>query len=450
MIGKIFKFVDTSWNVERTIATFRYRIETSEQSFDLAETLELPFPAPDNSVVSNVIRSLHLALGISYYKSFVPPEFVHPYAMDENEAAFWNTVYINGLGEFLYNNKLDAGQLASFTEQKGLERSPQQPALDWTSEALLGIGGGKDSIVAGELLRKIGVEPTGFVLATGEILGQTRAVTDVMKASLIPIKRQLDLQILEINKLEGAYNGHIPISLIFALCGCLLAASRGSKYVVVANEASASIPQVKWQGNTVNHQWSKSLEFERLFQEYVHAYISEELSYFSAIRPLTSLGVARLFSEYKDYFPVFTSDNSVFRIKQGERDHPRWSGDSPKSLSSFILLAPWMDDDELMRTFGRNFLDKPELEELFVSLLGRSNTPILDCVGTPDELLYSLQKLHTQKRFIDSALMQKAVNEGLVANGKSTVDAELITDEQAFPEELADKLSSVTSKELLK
>ncbi len=447
MIGVSFSFAKTTWNEDRTILSCEYVIKTDEESFQLSESLDFPIAIPQNVTTDKLTKALHLALGISYYKAFIPPELLHSYNMSDYEASFWNTVYRNGLGEFLYKNNLSADKLAQFTPQNGTEIT--SASATYEEKALLGIGGGKDSIVAGELLKELSIDVSGFVLATGEILGQTKDVADIMGINLQPVKRRLDQQIIEINKLDGAFNGHIPISLIFALTGCMLAAADQRKYVVVANEASASIPHVSWDGMDINHQWSKSLEFERLFQEYVVREIDEQLQYFSAIRPLTSLGIAKLFSRYPSYFNVFTSDNSVFRIKQGERDHPRWSHDSPKSLSSFILMSPYMTDEQLKETFGRNFLDEPELEELFISLLGRSNTPILDCVGTPNELLYSLQELHRQERFTNTALMQKASNEGLVGNDKSTVEAELLSQESAFPPKINTALTQKIQEKLL-
>lgn len=443
MTGKTFNYLDTSWNADRTVVSFRYSIETDEQKFELLETLELPLSAPDTSIVSNIVRGLHLALGISYYKAFIPPEIIHPYAMDDKETAFWNNVFTNGLGEFVRHNKLDSDQIAKFSAQTGKENTVNSTEI-WDSKALLGIGGGKDSIVAGEILRDADVESEGFVLATGEILGQTQSVAEAMNINLLSIKRNLDHKILEINKLDGSYNGHTPISLIFALTGCLLAACKQYKYVIVANEASASIPHAEWQGKSINHQWSKSLEFEELFQKYVHANISPDLTYFSAIRPLNSVQIAKIFSDYPKYFEVFTSDNSVFKINQEERRHPRWSTESPKSLSSYILLAPWIDDQNLLNIFGSDFLGKPELETLFLSLLGLNDTPVLDCVGTPDELLLSLGKLRSQKRFTDSSLMK--INVALPAASLDDLLSKF--EDHALPSELADNLQAIMKRKL--
>ncbi len=415
MTGIKFIYKQFRTSPDRREFFFEYTVVTNEQTFERQESLLFENPIPDGPTSGKILRAMHLALGVSYYKTFLPPEIEHPYAMDEAEAEFWNTVFKNGLGEFLYKNGLKPEQIAKFSAQSGqnIAESTYEPTA-WQESALLGIGGGKDSIVAGEILKSMNIPTEGFVLATGSNTGQAETVAETMQVGIQKVQRFLDAQVFEFKKMPGTYHGHVPISLIFALSGCLLASVKGSRYVIVANEASSSIPQVEHAGMSINHQWSKSIEFEKLFQDFVHQNIASELDYFSLIRPLTSLAVAKIFAKLPQYFEVFTSDNSLFKIEQGEREHPRWSKQSSKSLSSFILLAPWMSDEDLGRTFGRNFLDQTELEPLLINLLG-AGTPVLDCVGTPEELQTCLGLLHEQGRFSDNVLMRVAINEGLVA-----------------------------------
>ncbi len=436
----------------RQLISFDYTIETESQVFNVTETLKMPASLPDSSTVDRILRALHIALGISYYKTFLPPTIDHAYSMTGVEADFWNSIFKNGLGEFLYKNGLSSNKLAKFYEQTGTITPGAEDNIDWQETALLGIGGGKDSIVAGELLKKLAIPTTGFVLATGENRGQAQAVADKMQIEMLGIERRINPQLLELNKLQGAYNGHVPISLIFALIGCLNAVTSGSKYVIVANESSASIPQVEHDDTLVNHQWSKSLEFEKSFQDFVHSNISESLDYFSLIRPLTSIAVAKLFAQYPNYFEVFTSDNSLFKIDAGERDHPRWSHDSPKSLSSYILLSPWMGDEDVHKTFGYEFLDDISLNSLFLGLLGKTETPILDCVGTPSELRLSLSMLSKNGRFIESALMKTAKSEGLVMeNYEEPLRSALSpSEEHAIPTEIYTKLMPIIAEQGLK
>lgn len=450
MTGKLFVYENVRLDEQRRTIYFDYRIDTDEKEFKLTETLTLPSPLPDNAVADRVLRSLHIALGISYYKTFIPPAISHDYTMDEQEAKFWNSVFVNGLGEFLYKNELNAERIAQFIPCTGNINPLYEDTISWKGSALLGIGGGKDSIVAGELLKEMAIPTTGFVLSTGSNQGQAGDVAKVMDVSLLGVERRLDPQISEMNTMEGAYNGHVPISLVFALTGCLLAVIESSKYVIVANEASASIPQVEHNGVEVNHQWSKSYDFERAFQGYVHRSISKHIDYFSLIRPLSSLAVAKIFANYGKYFEVFTSDNAHFKQDKTVDGQARWSLDSPKSLSSYILLAPWLSDEDLDRIFGRKFLEEPSLDSLLFDLLGAGEKPVLDCVGTPTELRLSLSMLQTQHRFESSHGMKLAGEKNLLLDG---VDGELsqallLSEMQVIPVELYNALKPKLEEKL--
>ncbi len=442
MIGKKFIYENILVDETRRVVSFVYRIETNESSYEVIEKLTFSLGLPDNPTIDRHLRALHIALGISYYKIFVPPHIDHAYSFDQKEADFWNTVFRHGLGEFLYKNNLKPSKLAQFSAQKGSIIPDNSDSVDWKQRVLLGIGGGKDSIVAGELLKEIALPVCGFVLATGSHRGLAQQVANTMRVELHGIERVLDPQILVLNKLEGAYNGHIPISLVFALSGCLLAAARGDKYVVVANEASASIPQTIHEGESVNHQWSKSFEFEQLFQDYVHSYLSVQLNYFSAVRPLSSIAVAKLFSRYPQYFNVFTSDNSHFKMNRTDREHPRWSTDSPKTLSSYILLAPWISAESMKEAFGKNYLEQADLSDLLMDLLGKGGEPVLDCVGTPHELRLCLSLVAKDQTYQNSALVSYARQQEMIIDDTEAMlaGALRLNPEHALPSPIADRL----------
>jgi hypothetical protein len=126
--------------------------------------------------------------------------------------------------------------------------------------------------------------------------------------------------------------------------------------------------------------------------------------------------VAKLFSHYPNYYEVFTSDNSVFRIDPARRPIGRWSKDSPKSLSSFILLAPWIGESDMIRIFGTNLLDEASLERLFAKLTGLEGHPPLDCVGTAEEMVLSLNLLAKQGKFKDSFLCDFARKRDIITD----------------------------------
>lgn len=432
-------FIYTGFQVsdDQKTASFEYRLQRNGQEHTLTETLAFPVPLKDTPEQQRSLRALHIALGVSYYKTFLQPTIVHPYAMDDTEATFWNDVWRNGLGEFLYINKLSADRLAKFTAQDGQQYNGNTPGA--VTGALLGIGGGKDSIVAGELLKGLDVPVTGFVMATGEQLGQAGLVADTMDIPLFAVKRGLDLRVSELGKQPGAYRGHVPISLIFSLVGTALAIATDAAYVVVANEASASIPRITWNDQAINHQWSKSFEAEKAIQQYVQTSISKDVTYFSAVRQLTSVGVAKLFTRLPQYFEVFTSDNSVFSTKLTHRPSGRWGLESPKSLSSYLLLAPWLNDEEVNRIFTIDFLNEASLTQLFLELTGVEGEPPLDCVGTVEELVLSVNLLAQQQRYRDTTLMKLALERGVVRDAdwqQSLRDLLQLQTDEALPANL--------------
>lgn len=444
-----FSFTNYSSSADGLTLSFNYTTSFADGSTEqFCETLVLPVPLAEG--LDATLQALHLALGISYYKLNLAPSLKVPYPLDEAQANFWNTVYQQGLGEFLYVNQLPAGRVASFEATSGTAWAPTvSTAL--SDQAILGIGGGKDSALAGEVLKNLGVPVKGFALGTKDNFGQAERISNVMSVDFLGVQRTISPRLLELNGSQGTYNGHVPISAIFALVGSLLAQLTGSAYVVVANEASSSLPTASDANGDVNHQWSKSLVFEQLFQNYAQKYLNPGLCYFSAIRPLTSVAVAKLFSKLPQYFEVFTSDNFVFRVDQANRPDSRWGLESPKSLSSFILLTPWLSKANVLRIFGRNFLDVIELKELFLSLLGAGNRqPPLDCVGTVSELRLSLALIKQQQKFADAQLLQlKEVDPLLPADPKDQLAAALaLQNDQAFPATLASQLTSYYQQNL--
>ncbi len=446
MTEENFSFDRFEINSQRTNIIFKYSYIKNGTYYSLQESLYFPAALPPDNTTNKLLKALHLALGLSYYKTFLQKNLIHPYKLSLNEVAFWNKIYGDGLGEFIFKNKLEFSDIAKFKIQDGISYD-NDDALELANSALLGIGGGKDSIVAGEALLTAGLQIDGFMLTNGNNSGQADAVAKTMGIAMHKIIRTIDPAITKINDLEGALNGHIPISLIYALAGTTLSVALGKKYTVIANEASASLPQTSWRGVPINHQWSKSLEFETLYNNYVQKNICSSLHYFSAIRPLNSIAVARELSKYPKYYEVFTSDNSLLKLSPGKREHPRWSSQSSKSLSSYILMSPWLSKQDMKRIFGRDFLDDTKLETQLLALIGHSGEPILDCVGTPTELLASLEQTHRQKSHASSKLMIKLENLEVLGKESSTSLDELASNlaEHQIPANIADKLAFLRS-----
>lgn len=429
----------------RTHVDLTYTTNHNGETFSFSESYIFEKPLPESLETHRLLRMLHLASGISYYKLFFNTDIEHPYAMSTKESAFWNNIFLNGLGEYLYVNDLSADALATFGPQEG-HSTPTSQRVTLAPKALLGIGGGKDSIVAGELLKSIGISLEGFVLATGDTTAQAAAVGSIMHVPTHIVRRRLDQSLINLQSRPDTYKGHIPVSLLFAITGALLAVTYSTSYVIVANEASASIPRAHHNDTPVNHQWSKSFEAEKLIQQYMQEYVHADLIYFSAIRPLSSVAVAKIFSDFPKYFTTFTSDNFGFRINAQKRPNNRWSAESPKTLSSYILLCAWLNEAQLLEVFGEDFMNNKQLEHEFLQLMGIEGEQPLDCVGTPQELRASLSQAYNRGILLKSHLMKLAISSGIIfADHPSTPNVEQLlrqNTEHAFPPALIQKLQT--------
>jgi len=427
----------------RTEVQLHYQTEHQGMVYPFCERYTFPSRLPENASVDALLRFLHLAAGTSYYKLFIPGCIQHPYQISDEESSFWDSVYQHGFREFIYTNRLDADRVAVFPK-RGFNDIPPATHQDSSNQSvLLGIGGGKDSVVAGELLKSLGYPVEGFVVTNSNVPPQVEGVADQMGVNLLVIEREIDGRLRELTGRSDAFNGHVPVSAIFAIIGCLVAVSRGHGFITVGNESSASIPNTRWKSLEINHQWSKSLHFEKLLQERLET-LGSQASYFSPIRPLNAVSVAAMFSKLDGYFHVFTSDSSGFRLDLKTRPMSRWSLGSAKSLSSYILLLPWVEEQELWSVFERDFLDESSLSSMMSRLLGASSKLALECVGTPSELRLSIEAALAQGKCKNSQLVHIALDKGLVSRREGALDRlteQLAPSEiHAFPPRLTDDL----------
>lgn len=379
-----FHFLGYTFEAATATASFAYRITFAGRApLDFTETLVLPRRRTEltGEQLARFLDPLHLILGISYYKLYCPPKMALPFRLSREQADFWNTVYRKGLGEFLYVNKLAPSVLARFPHG-GAAPAPVRVACE--ERALLGIGGGKDSIVAAELLKEL-PEPLRVSSFLVETQRPDPIARRVMKAIGFPnhvVRRTLDPKLFQLH--EGAYNGHIPVSAVFAFVGLFAAAFSGRKYVIVGNEVSSNAGNLTWRGETINHQWSKSAEFEALLQDYARRFISPDVTYFSLLRPFYEIRIVELFSKHPRYFPLFTSCNRAFRVHK-ERSGRLWCGECPKCAYVFLVLAPFLPRKTLVGVFGKDLLSDAALLPVYADVLGFGKAKPFDCVGTFEE-----------------------------------------------------------------
>ena len=111
---------------------------------------------------------------------------------------------------------------------------------------------------------------------------------------------------------------------------------------------------------------------------------SKGVRYFSFLRPLSEVAIARRFARHTAYLPVFRSCNAAFR-QSPERRATNWCCDCPKCRFVFLALAPFVDRQLLIATFGRDMLDDPAQIDGFAELCGLRRHKPFECVGEVEE-----------------------------------------------------------------
>jgi len=332
--------------------------------------------SPEASVVLDRIFCLiFLMSGVSYYKSFVPQTLIcEPFPVDRITAEFLHKFYEKGLAEFAFRNRISLRGHVAIRWSGDLPAAPI--VLDLPRRTCVPVGGGKDSIVTLECLKCSG-EP--LVLFSLGDAGPIRACIAASGLPFIRVHRRLDSGLFKLTE-SGALNGHVPITGILSAIALAGAVMAGCDAIVMSNEHSASAPNLQTDDSDVNHQYSKSLEFEEDFSEYLKNYISPSIAYFSLLRPLSEIEIARRFAKYRKYFPLFLSCNAAFRQSPATRGRG-WCGNCPKCRFVFLALAPSVEKTELIGIFGRNLLDDKTQQEGFAQLCGLGEHKPFECVG---------------------------------------------------------------------
>lgn len=383
---------------------------------------KINFSKINDDYLNIILKNMHLAFGISYYKTYCPKNCDLPfYTLTKSETSFWNEFYKNGLGEFCFRNNIDPNQIIKFPYDE--TKSPTSFNVNLTSRSLLPIGGGKDSILSANILKKLGKSITTCVMNTQPLIEECITIFELPS---IHIRRTLSPNIFELNKLD-ALNGHVPITGCISFLLVLLSYLYDFSDIVLSLENSASEEQAYIGDFKVNHQYSKSIDFENLFINHLKENISPSFNYYSILRPLNELLITKLFTsnklDCKKHYESFSSCNKNFRIGNALKE--RWCGICPKCAFVYLLFAPFLNDTELNTIFDGNFLEKDELTNTYLELLGLKEHRPFECVGSLEETIASFYLLYKQERFLRTTPIEEFIKN--IVNKKSEDELKALT-----------------------
>ena len=403
----VFRFVRCEFDAATGVASLVYAFDDGPEMTEQVTVPGAPFTLEGerSAAVQQALRLLHLIAGVSYYKAAVPGEIrIDSYAIDDATASLLENIYVSGLGEFAYRNGLDLHGRVVFPRSASAAASASAAGL--RQHALVAIGGGKDSLVSIEALRSAAVEQTVTWIGNSQLIAACAARTELPTLNL---GRAIAPELFELNR-QGAWNGHIPVTAVNSAILVLAALLNGVGQVVFSNERSASYGSMIPGTGEVNHQWSKGWAFEQAFGEYVQSRIATDLHYYSLLRPLSELAVARQFAKVDRYDAFFSSCNRNFHIL-GERPVNRWCGVCPKCHFVFLALAPFMPKLRLVGIFGRNLLDDESQAPGFDALLEFQDHKPFECVGEGQESRAAMATLAARPEWKEDVLVERFIRE---------------------------------------
>ncbi len=379
-----------------------YEIKENEKDIELKYEFEIPglarfepkitiqkknikFESVNNEYIRYIAFNLGMVELISYWKCVCPKNVIIKCGyLDEYQIQWFKKLYYYGLGEYRYINNIDITQEEMMNIiVEGKKQNINIPHINRIG-TIIPVGGGKDSTVTLELLKEHKENNYCLIIGSKDPSMKCAEIAGYDNNKIIEISRTIDENIKRLNQ-EGYLNGHTPFSSMLAFLSYLVATLTGKKYIALSNESSANESNV--EGENINHQYSKSYEFEQDFNNYVERYFSDDVKYFSMLRPINELQIAMLFSKNEKYHKIFRSCNV------GSKQTPwKWCCNCPKCLFVYCILSPFLYKEKLINIFEQDMFENKELLNTFIELCGYGKNKPFECVGTYEEINFAITK----------------------------------------------------------
>ena len=372
---------------EKIIIEYEFEIENLEYFKPRIEILkkEFKFKNLNSNIVKNMVFNIGMIEAISYFKATCSTNFIIKCGkLDEYQEKWFRKLYYLGLGEFRYRNNIIVKEedfIKFISEGNKLDIKKEDEEL---KGIIIPIGGGKDSNVTIELLKEYKEDILCFCIGSKKVSLDCANIAGYENNKIIEVNRIIDKNLLKLNE-KGFFNGHTPFSAIVAFLTYMISYLLGKKYIALSNEDSANETNVK--NDNINHQYSKTIEFENDFREYAEKYLYSDVKYFSMLRPISELQIAMLFSKQEKYHEIFKSCNV------GSKNIPWvWCCNCPKCLFVYTILSPFLYKEKLIKIFGEDLFKRKDLKQTFIELCGYAETKPFECVGTYSEVRYAITK----------------------------------------------------------
>jgi len=391
-----FRVEDARLAVDSGTVRLEFRFACGETTF--APQVEFAGLRPGEAArvtaptVRRLARALAIVEALSYWKAFCSPVIaaVLP-SGDPAETTWWESFWPKAMGEFFYRNGIDftGPGFLRIAARTGIaaDAKPVGSATDTrgTVPPLVMFSGGKDSLALTYAIRDDAAPATDFFLYNPTEGQRALAGSLADGGRIIEVRRQVLPELLALNA-SGRPNGHTPYSAYLALAALLAGCLRGSPMVLAGNSRSDDEPNVgSYLGMPVNHQWTKSHEFEAALGVYRNRWLPEAPLYSSPLRPLLEVQVIRSLEPHMDAYLQTASCNRT----KGRG----WCRKCAKCAWVFLATSSLFGHDLAVGKAGGDLFADTELcglYEAMAGLPGAGDKPF-ECTGTEDEVRSAIQ-----------------------------------------------------------
>ena len=309
----------------------------------------------------------------------------------------WKTTLKKLSGQWRYEHSLTQWKPPRFASRPSASSKTNPITIRPDKDApnvLAFFGGGKDSTIVLEFLRKAGISFSSLTYSHN-LYGRSSLQHDTNGKLLeflpsSPILGQhhklcifddfLDSPVLEsLGKELGIHSfteGEGPCSL-FASVPIML--FHRYTAIVIGNERSANVGNLVWadgSGEEINHQWGKSKESELLLGKYLQEALASNLCYLSLLQPIHDVVIFSIAQSYLDVIVRTHSCNMSLS----------WCKRCPKCCYVWLSFMAYLPCNLINDMFqSENLFDAVENEVFFSQMIGLGIKKPFDCIGEIDE-----------------------------------------------------------------
>jgi len=348
-----------------------------------------------------MVRALAIIEAFSYWKALCSPviEVALP-APGAAELDWWQAFWPGAMGEFFYRNQIDytapgflvirgpAGPDGPGGDAPGGDApaggAPGGDVAAPVGPPLVLFSGGKDSLALARVVSaSTGAAPVDFFLYNpGERL-RGLAGSLASGGRLVEVHRAILPELLALNA-AGHPNGHTPFSAYLAFAAMLAGYLRGNGPVMAGNSRSDDEPNVRsYLGRPVNHQWTKSYEFEAAARSYRDRWLPGAPGYSSPLRPLYEVQIIASLAGDVDAYLRTVSCNQA---RGGG-----WCRSCAKCAWVFLATAALFGHDLAIRKTGGDMFADPALSGVYQEMAGLTGVKPFECTGSEDEVRAAIQ-----------------------------------------------------------